>query len=509
MDDFVLFGRVLTVDSDRRVHARGAVYVHDGVIEAVQPETTPPPSGFGSARRVRTGGLITPGLIDLHNHLAYNTLPLWIGRDAAYKTRYQWPGAPTYQSDVSNPAQALGIAAPAAALRYAEVKAVVGGVTAIQGSPPVTRAFPGWMVRNVEKEAIGVKKPIFQSVLPATPEQLDATGGRMAQGRSFIYHLGEGVDPALRNEFTLLHDHGCVGDGLIGIHSTALTAADYGRWRAAGGGAIVWSPFSNLWLYGGTTDVLAARAAGLRVCLGSDWTPSGTRNVLGELKIAATWNEQALGAALSDADLVEMATANPGDTLARAWGAQVGRLVPGALADVAVFANVDTDPWRTVLRATERHVRLVIVGGRPAYGNLSLLEAAGVEDPEPITVAGVRRGVVTALPDELLPPEPDLQREATKSWADGLAELAAVWADPGGSVRRARRRRAVGEPTFEFVPDLPSAAGDDARALDEEELDQLVMPTFDGIGHDGRWISAVRKRAPAHAQVLRQATDRF
>ncbi len=200
MNDFVLFGRVLTVDRDRRVHTRGAVYVHDGVIEAVQPEKAAPPAGFGSARRVRTGGLITPGLIDLHNHLAYNTLPLWTGRDAAYTTRYQWPGAPTYQSDVSNPAQALGIAAPAAALRYAEVKAVVGGVTAIQGSPPVTRSFPGWMVRNIEKEAIGVKKPIFQSVLPATAEQLDTTAGRMAQGRSFIYHLGEGVDPALRKE---------------------------------------------------------------------------------------------------------------------------------------------------------------------------------------------------------------------------------------------------------------------------------------------------------------------
>ena len=59
---------------------------------------------------------------------------------------------------MSNPAQALGIAAPAAALRYAEVKAVVGGVTAIQGSPPVTRAFPGWMVRNIEKEKIGAKQ---------------------------------------------------------------------------------------------------------------------------------------------------------------------------------------------------------------------------------------------------------------------------------------------------------------------------------------------------------------
>ena len=509
MNDLVLLGDVLTVDQEHRVHRRGAVYIHDGVIDSVQPEVATPPAGFGSARRVRTEGLITPGLIDLHNHLAYNTLPLWVARDDPYRTRYQWPGAATYQSDVSNPAQALGIAAPAAALRYAEVKAVVGGVTAIQGSPPVTRSFPGWMVRNVEKEAIGSKKPIFQSVLPATGEQLDTTAGRMAEGRSFIYHLAEGVDAKLRDEFSLLREHRCIGDGLIGIHSTALNADDYAAWRTLGGGAVVWSPFSNLWLYGGTTDVMAARRAGLRVCLGSDWTPSGTRNVLGELKVATTWNETALGGALSDAEVVEMVTANPGDTLARAWGVQVGRLTPGALADIAVFSRGTSDPWRTVLRATERHVRLVIVGGRPAYGNQSLLRAAGARHIESITVAGIRRGIVMALADELLPPEPELQREATKSWEDGLAELATVWADPAAAVRRARSRRAPGEEPFEFIPDLPLAHDDDTRALDDDELDQLVMPRFDGIGHTSSWCEAVRRRVPAHAELLVAAVGRF
>ena len=194
-----------------------------------------------------------------------------------------------------------------------------------------------------------------------------------------------------------------MGNGLVGIHSTALAADDFREWEARGGGAIVWSPFSNLWLYGGTTDVMAARAAGLRVCLGSDWTPSGTRNVLGELKIAATWNEESLGGVLSDADLVEMATANPGDTLALPWHVQVGRLEPGALADVAVFGRVADDPWRNVLEATERNVRLVVVGGRPAYGSTALLRAAGATDVEAITVAGVRRGIVMRLAPELLP----------------------------------------------------------------------------------------------------------
>jgi len=56
---------------------------------------------------------------------------------------------------------------------------------------------------------------------------------------------------------------------------------------------------------------------------------------------------------------------------------------------------------------------------------------------------------------------------------------------------------------------MPSAPDDDARALDDEELDQLVMPKFDGIGHDAGWINAVRRQAPAHAQLLKAAMDRF
>lgn len=509
MNDLVLHGRVLTVDRDRRVIDRGSVYVHDGRIEAVQPESDPEPTGFGSAAHIRTGGLIAPGLIDLHNHLAYNTLPLWIGRDEAYSTRYQWPGSPTYQPDVSNPAQALGIAAPAAALRFAEVKAAVGGVTAIQGSPPVTRAFPGWMVRNIEKERFGTGQRIYQSVLPASSEYLDKTAERLSDGKSFIYHLSEGNSPDLREEFAFLDDHECVGDGLIGIHSTALTATDFRAWKQRGGGAVVWSPFSNNWLYGSTTNVGAARRAGLRICLGSDWTPSGTRNVLGELKVAAAWNDAEFGGALTPEDLVEMVTANPGDTLAKPWGAQVGRIEEGALADLAVFVPVDDDPWQTVLRATERHVRLVMVGGRPAYGNRSLLDRAGVENVEPITVAGVRRGVVMTLPEELLPDEPDIRAEATKSWSDGLAELGDVWAAPAEAVRRARQRRAVVGNPLEFVPDMPAGDTPGARALDDDELDRLVMPSFDDIGHDAAWRRAVRRRAPDHADLLVEAMERW
>ena len=80
MGQLVVRGLVLTVDDDRRVLADGAVYVNDGRIEAVSDASAAPPAGYKGAPRVRVDGVVAPGLIDLHNHLAYNTLPLWVAR---------------------------------------------------------------------------------------------------------------------------------------------------------------------------------------------------------------------------------------------------------------------------------------------------------------------------------------------------------------------------------------------------------------------------------------------
>src|SRR4029453_45149 len=55
----------------------GAVYIRNGRIQAVRRRTDPAPDGFAAAPVIETGGVIYPGLLDLHNHLAYNILPLW------------------------------------------------------------------------------------------------------------------------------------------------------------------------------------------------------------------------------------------------------------------------------------------------------------------------------------------------------------------------------------------------------------------------------------------------
>jgi 5-methylthioadenosine/S-adenosylhomocysteine deaminase len=164
---------------------------------------------------------------------------------------------------------------------------VIGGVTAIQGSAKMAYPYEGWLVRNVEYETFKTgKKTVYQSALPLRTDADYATNrARMERGAAFLYHVSEGTDPELVGEYDKLRDEDCLKPTFCGIHCTALEPPHYSEW-APRGGSVIWSPFSNLWLYRDTTEVVAARDEGMRICLGADWSPSGSKNLLGELKVA-------------------------------------------------------------------------------------------------------------------------------------------------------------------------------------------------------------------------------
>ena len=85
--------------------------------------------------------------------------------------------------------------------------------------------------------------------------------------------------------FKCFSKSGLVGPELIAIHGVGLTEAQF-KDMAARGAKLVWSPLSNFLLYGKTANVAAARAAGVSISLAPDWAPSGSKSVLGELKVA-------------------------------------------------------------------------------------------------------------------------------------------------------------------------------------------------------------------------------
>lgn len=497
----VVTGKVVSFDDEIGVLDDGSVYVADtetrrnSPIEAVLPAGGAEPVGYEQAPRVRTEGVIYPGLVDLHNHLAYNYRSLWFApRAEPYTSRDQWPRANTYSPEITRPTVALGTAAAKAVLKFAEVKAGIGGVTSIQGSPPTTRPYEGWLLRNIEEETFGTGEDvIYQSVINKDVEGLREYAKHMQEGAAFIYHLAEGTRPELVREFEDLEAATAVGERLIGIHSTALTSGEFERWGAVGG-CVVWSPFSNLWLYRGTTDVASAAEHGLTVCLGSDWGPSGTKNVLGELKVAHLWNAEHMERALSDEELCRMVTANAGEALGRVWGPKIGKISPGLQADLMVTTEQTSDPFENLIRSNERHVRLVMVGGRPFYGNRSLMEDAGATNLEPIRVAGIERAI------SLLDPElPD----ADVTWAAVVAQLREVLEQPARAVTRALEVATRDpEPPLRLIPDMPG--GEIARDISSfRDLGPVTMPPLDTLAHDRAFFEQLAvERAPILGGLL-------
>jgi cytosine/adenosine deaminase-related metal-dependent hydrolase len=367
----------------------GILYLHRGNIIAIQPADAPPPPGFEGVAVVATGGFIYPGLADLHNHLPYNILSLWWPA-APRRNRAQWLRDANYKKMVSLPMDVVARRQDLlrALIRYVEVKLMLGGVTSGQGMVSKYRSgreFRG-LVRNFEQS----DDPQLPSIRHRVPDIQERDLGQVRQaldsGSRYFFHLAEGTDERARDQFRLLAANGLLRGNLVGVHSLGLHGEDLAALATAGGG-VVWSPFSNSVLYGQTLNVTDLLASGARFALGSDWTPSGSRNLLQEMKIAFLTAE-AQGAPLSAEQLAKAVTIK---AMALAgWDGHVGRLEAGFYADLLVLDAMHDDPYENLLRATEGEVRLLVIAGHGRHGDVALMRAVGVADArlERITIGG-------------------------------------------------------------------------------------------------------------------------
>jgi cytosine/adenosine deaminase-related metal-dependent hydrolase len=404
-----LAGRVVTMDEAFTVKPNAVVYIDRGSIVAIQDRAQAPPPGFEDVAAVDTGGTLFPGLIELHNHLSYNALPLWSPVPKRFQHRGQWPDHPDYRKLISGPMRVVGEyrdsqgkpALLAPLVRYVECKCLLGGVTTTQGimlssNAGVQRFYRG-IVRNVER----TDEPDLSEALGRIPD-VDAKDARAFLGRlkkedsCFLLHLSEGVtnagtpDSIARRHFLALEiapGQWAINDRFTGIHAAGLLAEDF-EVLAQHGGSIVWSPLSNLLLYGDTARVRAARQAGVRIGLGSDWSPSGSKNLLGELKVAWLYSQHVLNGLFSARDLVSMATREAAAILK--WQKALGTLEPGKRADLLVIDGVKGDPYEALIRAKETAIHLVMINGIGRYGTPGLMGALGL-DGETVRVGGLSR----------------------------------------------------------------------------------------------------------------------
>ena len=386
------------------VALRGCVLTPDGPVEkgwlllengAVTGVRTTKPTGVAT---IDTDGVLLPGLIDLHGHPEFNVFASW-EPPRLYRNRYSWRGSDVYHKLVRDPQNALiPVLAAGTQLRYAEVRALAGGVTAIQGASGTNRATDESLVRNVDLRIFGDHKARAMIDLPSKTsrdmQRLDDILAAIGAGdvTAFYLHLAEGArdDPRSQKEFTsLVALHGLTPATVL-IHATALTRDQFGQ-VADAGSKLVWSPQSNLRLYAETTRAADALDVGVPVALGADWLPSGSTSLLAEMKVARA-ELAAQGLVIEPKALVEMVTSVAAGVAG--LGDKLGALAAGRAADVLVLQRLHDDPYESVCRAMPHDVQLVTIGGDLAYGREDWVRSL-VADPtsdrlEPVIAWGRR-----------------------------------------------------------------------------------------------------------------------
>ncbi len=411
----VLEGRIVTPQT---LIERGWVIVVDGRISRV---TSHRPALPDTTLELDTGGLIFPGLIDLHNHIAQNVLPRW-HPPQTYRNRDEWRASEEFQHVVA-PYRRLAQGTlmtrshnRCAMNAFGEIRALVGGTTSMLAAQTEAPCIGG-MVRNLdarsgfyawpESDGDHIRNDVFPdaALVPAAERFLAVT-----DFEAWIVHAAEGSrgDPASLAEFNLLRENGLLTPKTVIVHGTALGRDQFVE-MAAAGSSLVWSPRSNLVLYGETTDIRAARELGVAMALGPDWALTGSSNMLDELACAWEWNlSQGLG--MTAVELTNMVTVIPASIAG--ISEQVGRVEEGLLADLLVIDAHGRGPHQSLLEARPRDVRLVMAAGVPIYGAPDLMRSYwGDASLASIQVDGVSRMIVSA-PTGLSVPDlrSDLQR---------------------------------------------------------------------------------------------------
>lgn len=390
--------------------------VRDGVIRAISRQRPPLTD---DVMLVETGpnDWIFPGLLDLHTHASYNILPIWDSPKAPFANRFEWRADAGYKADIGGNLKKLKGHTKARKV-FSELQAIAGGTTLLDQQYPLdsdedtqrtllTRDTgsakdlgldPAKIIRSVvdffeprngRPEAKrgwgGQPAPIEQYLAERDGGQLAGTLVHVAEGRSG-FGSNRGVDPYTRAEFEALMAHPSMRDAakvrsvpLTIVHGCGIDVQSekHLKFLTDRNISVIWSPVSNLLLYGDTLHAEALIQAGVNVALGSDWSPSGSKHVWDEAKLARFFFD-AIGSNIGDAEIFKMVTANAARCLNLP---NHGRIQEGADADLFILRSpIESDSALEVFfSTTDRDVVATIVGGLPIYGDGTFLKGFGLE----------------------------------------------------------------------------------------------------------------------------------
>lgn len=335
----------------------GEMLIENGTIIAVGCGLTLPEN---TSRIDCRGQVISPGLINLHEHLKYSHHRTHV-TPADYDHRHEWRlglnGKPLIEV---KPAPQPEMWA------RAELRHLLAGETAVVGSGQV----PG-LTRDLEKERAALAADHMALVANTFPL---SDGGGLLKTEDCDYpnlqalvdskdlqvmHLAEGTSPAAHNELRCLSHVWPDDRQFTLVHGVASNKQDV-KWLAKHHHSLVWSPRSNLALYGATADIPELRAQKVMLAIGTDWSPTGSLDLPAELRCARDYALNHWALELRNKELWQMATTHA--ATAAGLDKRIGTLQVGAKADFIILDGA-ADPYAAVVEATAATVRSVFIDG--------------------------------------------------------------------------------------------------------------------------------------------------
>lgn len=235
-------------------------------VEWLTPDLQPPTllRDLVEAKRPTLGDVIAfPGLINSHDHLAFNCYPPT--GSPPYRNFLAWSRDVQTKRDLIKCVEQVPYDVR---VQFGALKNLLWGVTAVadHGGRETSGGLPITMLRHRALHSPELEKWATLKLLLGTD--------------TVVAHLAEGVDDASRERALALLRWNVLGRPVAGVHCVSLLGADFAQLAA-----LIWCPASNNFLFGRTANVTHALAH-TRMLFGTDSTLSAPGTIWHHLRAA-------------------------------------------------------------------------------------------------------------------------------------------------------------------------------------------------------------------------------
>lgn len=315
--------------------------------------------------------VLSPGFINPHEHIAFSYVKTkeipkkfehrddWrLNKDKDYQT--SWPDR---LLDINN-------------LNWIELRHLLSGTTTVASSPPY-----GNVVKHYQN--------FYMKTMPFGKDTEQALGNYtnsnclnskyicpmpyLHDEKDNIPHLGEGKDKLANIEIkaylsAVLNRPG--QHNYAFVHSVAADQDDL-KLMVDNKISLIWSLASNNRLYGKTADVVTFFKMGGNIAISTDWSASGSLQMLDEIKAVMIYNSEELKKFFSTKQIWQMATINGAKSLN--IESFTGAIAEDLAADLILVPYNNKDYYTSVLEISPRDIMAIWQDGNLQAANKMLL----------------------------------------------------------------------------------------------------------------------------------------